>query len=170
MFGAPWLPAFVLLAATNTAPVLASWLLRHHGNAPLDGGLVLGDGQRLFGDHKTWRGLLAATIAGATVAWLFEFAPWLGALAGTATIAGDALSSCVKRRLALPPGTITFGLDQVPEAVLPLAVAWRALRLDLLSFSIAIALFAVLDFAASHVLATIRHRGAREVRAGNTHS
>jgi CDP-diglyceride synthetase len=152
----PWLRALALLTATNTAPVVASWLLRARARWPLDGGLVLGDGQRLLGANKTWRGLAAAVLVGALIG------PWLGldrgqgALGGLLTILGDALSSFVKRRLRLPPSTWLPGLDQLPEAALPLLVLWRPLGLDLLAFTAAIAAFAGLDLVGSRLLGSSR--------------
>jgi hypothetical protein len=48
-----------LLVVANTAPVLLAWIAVSRGNWPLDCGLVPGDGRRLFGAYKTWRGFLA---------------------------------------------------------------------------------------------------------------
>jgi len=46
--------------------------------------------------------------------------PWqAGALAAASAMAGDCLSSFVKRRLGLEPSSMTLGLDQVPESLLP---------------------------------------------------
>lgn len=155
-----WLspPGLALLLATNTAPVLALWLLRGRGAAPLDGGLVLRDGERLLGSHKTWRGLIAAVLAGAGCA------PWLGipvtagALAGALTIAGDALSSFAKRRLRVPPGTWIPGLDQLPESALPLLAVWGPLQLDLLRYAATVVVFSLLDLVASRTLGSSRRR------------
>lgn len=146
-----WLRGLALLVATNTAPVLAAWLLRARARWPIDGGVLLGDGQRLLGANKTWRGLLAAVLAGALVGPCLGLAPTQGALGGLLTIAGDAMSSFVKRRLRLPPGEWIPGLDQLPEAVLPLLVLWRPLGLDLLGFAAAVATFSVLDLIAARL-------------------
>jgi len=35
---------------------------------------------------------------------------------------GDAAASFVKRRLAIAPGGMAIGLDQLPESLLPLAI------------------------------------------------
>src|SRR6266702_1423350 len=45
----------------NAAPLLLG------GGAPLDGGRVFYDGQRIFGAHKTVRGLFAGIIAGSVI-------------------------------------------------------------------------------------------------------
>lgn len=57
-----WLEAFVLLAAAHTAAWASGYLLRNRLAAPIDGGLKMMDGRRLLGDHKTWRGLIAAVL------------------------------------------------------------------------------------------------------------
>lgn len=155
-----WLspPGLALLIATNTAPVLAAWLLAGRGEWPLDGGRVLRDGERLLGSHKTWRGLAASVLAGSICA------PWLGipvtsgALAGALTIAGDALSSFAKRRLRVPPGTWIPGLDQVPESALPLLVVWAPLQLDLLRYAATVVVFSLLDLVASRIFGSSRRR------------
>jgi hypothetical protein len=52
--------------------------------------------------------------------------PWqAGALAGVSAMAGDCLSSFVKRRLALEASSMSLGLDQVPESLFP-AIACSA--------------------------------------------
>ena len=86
---------------------------------PIDGGLVLRDGHPLLGRSKTWRGLAAAIVLAACAAVLIGL-PWqAGVLTGASAMAGDCLSSFVKRRLALEPSSMALGLDQVPESLLP---------------------------------------------------
>ena len=52
--------------------------------------------------------------------------PWrLGALVAASAMAGDCLSSFIKRRFGLEPSRMTLGLDQVPESLFP-AVACSA--------------------------------------------
>ena len=52
--------------------------------------------------------------------------PWhMGALAAASAMAGDCLSSFIKRRFGLEPSSMTLGLDQVPELLFP-AVACSA--------------------------------------------
>ena len=113
------LRSLILISAANGAPVLLARLLGTRFARPIDGGIVLGDGHPLLGRSKTWRGLAAAIVLAACVAVLIGL-PWqAGALIGASAMAGDCLSSFVKRRLALEPSSMALGLDQVPESLLP---------------------------------------------------
>src|SRR2546427_7243325 len=53
------------------------------GGTPIDFGRTLRDGERLFGDGKTWRGLVGGTLAGAFLGLLL--APPLLAFAPTSS-------------------------------------------------------------------------------------
>ena len=58
-------------------------------------------------------------------------------------MAGDLLSSFVKRRLALPPSSKATGLDQVPESLLPALACHGALVLTLADIALVVAVFFV---------------------------
>lgn len=123
-----FLPAFV----ANPSAVL--W----GGGTPMDFGRTLRDGHRLFGDGKTWRGLIGGTLSGATLGLLL-FVPF-GLLAPSSTwsfgapatdfpaaaiaaffasaalalgaLLGDLAGAFVKRRMGKPRGAKAPGLDQ----------------------------------------------------------
>lgn len=145
--------ALFLVAVASSVP----WALgRACGGScawPLDFGYTLPDGQRLFGAHKTWRGLIAGicacSIAGSLVGT--GFLP--GAAVGSLALAGDALSSAVKRRLRRPPGAEVPGLDQLPEVLLPLLVLQRPLGISMAAVIGVTLVFTVLDVA----LTPLRH-------------
>lgn len=120
-----FVPAYV----ANMAPVL----VRGHLAAlarPLDGG-AMWRGQRVLGDHKTWRGLVvgvaASMLAFELQAQLFHagalhdlalvdyaaIGHWPGVLLGFGAIAGDALKSFFKRQRRIPPGASWIGPDQL---------------------------------------------------------
>jgi uncharacterized protein len=80
------------------------------------------DGRPLFGPHKTLRGTLAAAVTGFGAGLLLGFPWWVGLLSAISSIAGDLLSSFVKRRLGQPSGTLIPGLDQVFEGLFPFAI------------------------------------------------
>lgn len=109
----------LLVIVANSAPVVARNLLGAWGDRPLDAGVQLADGQRLFGSTKTWRGLVAGTAATALVAPLLGFPAIQGALAGLYALCGDLVASFIKRRLKHASGARAPLLDSVPEALLP---------------------------------------------------
>lgn len=142
-----WLDALLLVVAANVAPWAAGRFLSRHWQAPLDGGATLTDGTRILGDHKTWRGLVAGALACGLVARLLHHSVLLGIAFGTLSLAADAASSFIKRRLRLQPGAEIPGVDQLPEALLPLLALSRPLGLGLVE-SVAIAFaFLLLDLS-----------------------
>lgn len=120
----------LLLTVANNAPIGAKLLLGARWDRPIDGGILFLDHRPLLGRSKTWRGLVAAVLLSALVAPVLGFSAAVGALAGLATMVGDALASFTKRRLGVPPSGRSFGLDQLPEAVLPLLVLQGPLQLS----------------------------------------
>jgi hypothetical protein len=146
----------VLLTLANSAPVVVSWIAGQRAAWPIDFGMTLRDGGRLLGAHKTWRGLLAAALACGAAA------PWLGLPAlpsaglGALAMAGDALSSFVKRRLRRRPGAWVPGLDQLPEAALPLLAGWRLLELDAARLVGTLLAFTLLGMLASRTVGSSR--------------
>jgi CDP-2,3-bis-(O-geranylgeranyl)-sn-glycerol synthase len=150
-----------LLAVANSAPIIAKRWLGARFAWPLDGGLRFPlDGRPLLGPSKTVRGLLAAVLATALGALLLGLPMATGALLGAGAMAGDALSSFVKRRLGVPSSGKATGLDQIPEALLPLLMlrsAGLALPLWLAG------LITLVFFLAEMPLARLFHRlGLRE--------
>ncbi len=85
---------------------------------PIDGGRRLWDGKRLFGDGKTWEGLLTGVMGGylasITVSAyigsiLFFYKPFIASIAG---LLGDILGSFIKRRLGIERGEPLPIIDQ----------------------------------------------------------
>src|SRR5690349_3378269 len=110
----------MLLAVANGTPVAAKLLLGDSYAWPLDRGVIFPDGQPIFGPSKTWRGVLLAILATTISAVLLDLGYAVGALVGVTSMAGDLLSSFVKRRAGLAPSSRATGLDQLPESILPL--------------------------------------------------
>ncbi|HRD50073.1 MAG: CDP-archaeol synthase [Candidatus Competibacter sp.] len=128
------LKLLLLIIIANGAPVVAAAVCGAWGNHPVDGGRALADGRRWLGDSKTWRGVIAAALAAGLGAVLFGLSAWIGGVIGMAAMIGDLLSSFVKRRLGVPTSGMALGLDQIPEALLPLlavagefALTWPAI-------------------------------------------
>lgn len=143
--------ALALLIAANATPVIAAKLADERWSAPLDFGCVLADGERLFGSHKTWRGLVSGILAAVITAAVMGVPLWLGAGFAMASLLADALSSAIKRRMKLRPGTEYLGLDQLGEALLPLILFARALSLNAEEVAVATVVFSVLDVAVTRL-------------------
>ena len=144
MAGTLWLglQLLVLIGAANTGPILAKRALGAWGNAPIDGGFCFIDGRPLLGASKTLRGLAAAVVLATLAAVVLGLSPRLGAVIGVAAMVGDASSSFVKRRLGIASSEKATGLDQIPEALLPLLAVQGTLQLSpLLIACVALAFF-----------------------------
>jgi CDP-2,3-bis-(O-geranylgeranyl)-sn-glycerol synthase len=146
------LEVLLLALAANGAPILGKRLLGERWSLPLDGGLRFVDGRPLLGPSKTVRGLVLSLVACLLVALLLGY-PWvLGLKFGAASMAGDAVSSFLKRRLDIPSSGRFLGLDQIPEILLPLWLCRTELGLDLGSIVVLILLFAVGSLLLSRVM------------------
>ena len=141
--------ALLLVCLASAAAWGVSVILRRRLAAPLDFGFELPDGKRLFGSHKTWRGVAAAILACALAAPLLQLPVATGAGFGAAALLGDALSSAVKRRLALEPGAEVLGLDQLPEALLPLMLFAEPLGIGAVEIAMVALAFMALDLLAA---------------------
>ncbi|MGZ3196746.1 MAG: CDP-archaeol synthase [Croceibacterium sp.] len=141
----------LLLGVANSAPIVAKLLLGTRWNAPLDMGLHFMDRRPLLGSSKTVRGFVAA-VAGATLAApLLGLSLGLGAGVGALAMVGDALSSFAKRRLDIAPSGRATGIDQLPEALLPLLVVRTTLALSLLQIGAIALAFLVLEIVLARV-------------------
>ncbi len=132
-----------LLAVANGTPVVMTRVFGTCGAWPVDGGVELPDGRRLFGASKTLRGVVSAMVMTAAVALALSLGALVGLLMGAAAMAGDLFSSFVKRRLGIPSSGRASGLDQVPEALFPVLAAYRPLHLDPLTVVIVVVAFSV---------------------------
>lgn len=146
------LELFVMLVLANGSPVVVARLLHQTGNRAVDGGRVWRDGRPVFGPSKTWRGLLSGTLAcllfsvWVGLGWLF------GALFGLLALLGDLISSFIKRRMGLESSSRALWLDQLPEALLPMALAWLWLSLPVWEAVAVALLFALSNMLFSPVL------------------
>jgi CDP-2,3-bis-(O-geranylgeranyl)-sn-glycerol synthase len=146
------LQLMLLLTVANGAPVIAARLAGQHLPYPLDFGATLGDGRPLFGKSKTIRGIVAAILSTSLAAMLVGLDWKLGAVVAGTAMAGDLLSSFVKRRLGLPPSSRATGLDQIPESLLPLLACQNALALSALDIAICVSGFLVGEIVLSRPL------------------
>jgi CDP-2,3-bis-(O-geranylgeranyl)-sn-glycerol synthase len=110
------------------------------------------DGRPLLGSSKTVRGLVIAILATTLAAAALGIPIGLGALIGAVAMAGDALSSFIKRRLGRAPGDQQLGVDQIPESLLPLLAVRHALDLSLLQIVGVTAAFFALELPLARLL------------------
>jgi CDP-diglyceride synthetase len=153
------LQLLVLLLVANGTPVIAQRVLGNRISYPLDGGVTLSDGQSLFGRSKTIRGLLLALVMTSAAAPAIGLEWTIGAAVGSAAMAGDLLSSFLKRRLRLSPSSRAMGLDQVPESLFPFLLCRPMLDLTWADVVVGVAIFFVSGLVLSRVLYRLGVRG-----------
>ncbi len=110
-----WVSALYIIVptyCTNGAPIIFG------GGGPVDFGKSLSDGERIFGEHKTVRGLVSGVIVGLVVASFeaYIFNPKLflvAVLASIGAVLGDLAGAFIKRRLKIKPGGPLPFLDQL---------------------------------------------------------
>jgi CDP-diglyceride synthetase len=156
----PWpiLQLLILLMLANGTPVVAKKILGERLAYPFDCGIEFVDGRPLFGRSKTIRGVLLAVLVTTAGAPLIGLGWEVGFLVGSLAMAGDLISSFLKRRMALPPSSRASGLDQVPEAMLPLLACRNLLSLTMADIGAAAALFFIGEVLLSRVLYAYRLR------------
>jgi CDP-2,3-bis-(O-geranylgeranyl)-sn-glycerol synthase len=119
------IPAF----GANMIPVVAArWNFLPFLDMPIDGKKTF-RGQRIFGAHKTWRGLVIGSIFGGFLGFLqmlaenfslilfdqLEGFEWImfGFLAGFGALVGDAVKSFFKRQVGIGSGRPFLPFDQI---------------------------------------------------------
>ena len=112
-----------LVVVANAAPVLVKNMLGSRFAWPLDAGFEFADGRPLLGASKTIRGVILSVLVTPIAAVLIGLTWQVGLVVAGAAMAGDLVSSFVKRRMGFPPSGMAIGLDQVPEALFPLLAA-----------------------------------------------
>ncbi len=135
------LQLLALLALANGSPIVTKWMFGDRFALPLDGNVKFIDGEPLFGASKTIRGIVASLLMTSACAPLFGLAPSIGLVVASTAMVGDLLSSFLKRRLGLPPGSRATGLDQIPESLFPLLACRQALSLTASDIAAATAIF-----------------------------
>ena len=153
LLAAIWL--FLPAGLANMAPVLANNVpLLKRFTQPLDGGKTF-RGKRIFGSHKTLRGLLAGILMGALVGLVqygvYMIFSWpddklvpldygslsivgVAAALGFGAIAGDAIKSFFKRQVGIAPGHNWFFFDQVDYLVGSMLTSLLFFQLPLASY------------------------------------
>jgi hypothetical protein len=142
----------ILLAVANGTPVFGKKLLGNLFAAPLDGGVRFIDRRPLFGTSKTIRGIVLSVLATSLAAPLVGLDWKVGTITASGAMAGDLLSSFVKRRLGLTPSSMAIGLDQIPESLIPLILCRLQLPITVFDVAIGVILFFVGELILSRLL------------------
>lgn len=156
----------------NVAPIPVSkisWLKKY--NAPMDFGKTF-RGKRIFGAHKTWRGLIAGIIAATLVFWLQQVLvgqyAWaanltsqldytqlptliLGPLFAIGALGGDAIESFFKRQRGIPPGGGWFPWDQLDSVLGTAVVVLPFIVLSPLQYVLIIAMMPVIHLISTRI-------------------
>jgi CDP-diglyceride synthetase len=148
----------VLLALANGTPVIAKRILGDTLARPLDGGMILADGQPLFGRSKTIRGGVLSIVVTTLCAPLIGLDWPLGFVVAATAMMGDLFSSFTKRRMNLLPGSMALGLDQIPESLLPAIACRWVLPITALDIVLVTALFFVGELVVSRALYAFKIR------------
>jgi CDP-2,3-bis-(O-geranylgeranyl)-sn-glycerol synthase len=138
-------------------------------NAPMDFGKSY-KGQRIFGEHKTWRGLIGGMVVATLILWIQQLCVmhflWaqsltdqvdyvalptliLGPLFGLGALGGDAIESFFKRQRHIPPGNGWFPFDQLDYIIGGAIATAPFVQLSLRGY-IALILF----WLAAHIITT----------------
>src|SRR6516162_8281415 len=125
----------ILLSLANGSPVIAKRIFGDNYATPVDGNARFFDGRPLVGPSKTIRGIVISLPVTALGAVLLGLQFWLGLLVASTAMAGDLLSSFLKRRLDLAASSKATGLDQIPESLFPLLACQSALSLSALDIA-----------------------------------
>jgi len=147
-----FLQLLILIIIANGSPVVIRWLFKHRFDLAIDLGQSLPDGQRIFGDSKTWRGLVAAVLLTAAAAYLMGYSPQTGMSVALYAMLGDLVSSFIKRRLSMPASSMAPLLDQVPESFLPALMLKDTFNLDIMAVIVLVLIFIILELLLSRIL------------------
>ncbi len=134
------LPAYF----ANATPVILG------GGKPLDLGLKWMDGERIFGDHKTFRGLLAGLLVG-TIIGAMQGRDFIGFFQSLGALLGDLMSSFLKRRLKRKPGQWTPVLDEEGFLVFALIISNLIEPLTLKTFLLLLVITPIIHYGTNRI-------------------
>ncbi len=168
IFFALWF--FLPAGVANMMPIFAAKIPRLSTlNAPIDSGRTY-RGLRIFGAHKTWRGLITGIIFATLVLGLQQLAVgqfgWLrdltsqvdyvdlptlvlGPLFAIGALGGDAIESFFKRQRRIPPGQGWFPFDQTDYIIGGAIATMPFVSLSLWQYAWLLALWLLVHLAAS---------------------
>jgi multisubunit Na+/H+ antiporter MnhF subunit len=146
------IPLLFLLTLANGTPLMVSKVLGNRFSYPVDGDREFLDGRPIFGPAKTLRGVVCAILVTTASAPLLGLEWKIGLMVGSLAMAGDLLSSFLKRRLGRSSSSPIVGVDQIPESLFPLLACIGLLSLTVADVAIGVAIFFIGELALSRVL------------------
>jgi CDP-diglyceride synthetase len=146
------LQILVLLTFANGTPIVAKKIFGSRFALPLDAGIIFLDGRPVFGASKTMRGIVVSILITTAIAPFIGLDLTIGAIVASSAMAGDILSSFVKRRLNFPPSSQALGLDQVPESLFPMLACRDALSLTIADIALGVGIFFIGELILSRLL------------------
>jgi len=147
-----------LLMLANGSPVVAKRIFGETYARPLDGNARFIDGRPLLGPSKTIRGVVTSLLVTTLGALLLGFEFRIGLMVAAPAMAGDMLSSFMKRRFGLAPSSKATGLDQIPEALFPLLACRAAFSLTAIDIVAGCVMFFFGEVLLSHLFFRLRLR------------
>lgn len=170
IFFALWF--FLPAGIANMMPVFAAhWPGIKDWEYPVDFGKTW-RGHRIFGSHKTWRGLITgiifATLTLALQVWLARHNTWLadmtdqvdyaslpilvlGPLFGFGALAGDCIESFFKRQVGREPGEGWFPFDQTDYIIGGAIATMPFVQLTVMQYAMLIIIWLVVHVVASYI-------------------
>lgn len=153
---------FLPAGLANMAPILINKIpIINRWDTPLDFGKNW-QGKVIFGNNKTWRGLLFGTLVGAFAGLLIYphlflqgqtlyWSALLGGLLGFGALAGDSIESFFKRRVGKLPGEVWFPFDQTDYIIGGLLMSLFVVHLPLASYLITLVSYFILHLLSSYI-------------------
>ena len=162
---------FLPAGIANVMPIFVATIPRlKRYDAPMDFGHTY-RGKRIFGAHKTWRGLIAGVVFGTITLGLQQLAVahagWLhswtdkvdyaslptlivGPLFAIGALGGDAIESFFKRQRGVAPGQGWFPFDQTDYIIGGAVATMPFVHLSILQYALMLILWLIV-----HVISTI---------------
>jgi len=163
---------FLPAGIANMVPVFVAHIAAFKRfDAPIDLGKTY-RGKRIFGSHKTWRGLVAGIIFGTLTLWLQQLAvqhsgwlqTWtarvdyghlptlaLGPLFAIGALGGDAIESFFKRQRGIAPGRGWFPFDQTDYIIGSAIASMPFIALSIAQYAILVVLWLIIHVVASAI-------------------
>lgn len=157
---------FILPAAfANSMGTLTKWTKVL--NVPVDMNRRI-DGKRIFGDNKTWRGVIFGVLAGTLIAlvqgYLYELRTFrsismvdyshpilLGFLMGLGDHVGDLFESFMKRRLDIRPGDPFIPFDQLDGPIGAMILSYPLTHISLKDATFVLLIWFVFHVITKHI-------------------